>query len=288
MTEPLRMSFDVACSAEHAFTVWTARIGTWWPADHTVTGRAEAAVLQGDVGAGKTVVAVWTLLAAVEGGHQGAFMAPTEVLAEQHFTGIRPLLEGISVPDDGVSLFGDRPLTVELLTNKVTGKERQRVLGALADRTSMHPGPHGTAVTISFRLGPADGRPFTLSQRSRGACTVLAVSGQLDLNSAGQLTEAVGAQLAGTSAPCLVIDLGELVSWDVFGVAALLRAQAQADAGPSARLVLADVPGPLQHHLTETGLASRFTMADSADDVLGDTSRPQSGRAQQGGLSPQP
>ena len=38
MTAPLRMSFDVACSAEHAFAVWTSGIGTWWPADHTVTG----------------------------------------------------------------------------------------------------------------------------------------------------------------------------------------------------------------------------------------------------------
>lgn len=89
-------------------------------------------LLQGDVGAGKTVVAVATLLTAVQGGHQGAFMAPTEVLAEQHFASIRPLLMGVSVPDDGSSLFGERPLTVELLTNKVTGKERQRVLAALA------------------------------------------------------------------------------------------------------------------------------------------------------------
>jgi uncharacterized protein YndB with AHSA1/START domain len=38
MIEPLRLTFDVACSAEHAFAVWTAGIGTWWPADHTVTG----------------------------------------------------------------------------------------------------------------------------------------------------------------------------------------------------------------------------------------------------------
>jgi len=50
MTTPLRMSFDVACSADHAFTVWTSGIGTWWPRDHTVTGRAEAVVLQGGVG----------------------------------------------------------------------------------------------------------------------------------------------------------------------------------------------------------------------------------------------
>jgi ATP-dependent DNA helicase RecG len=89
-------------------------------------------LLQGDVGAGKTVVAVAALLTAVQGGHQGAFMAPTEVLAEQHHRSIRPMVDGIPVPDDGGSLFGDRPLTVELLTNRVTGKERQRILRALA------------------------------------------------------------------------------------------------------------------------------------------------------------
>ena len=89
-------------------------------------------LLQGDVGAGKTVVAVAALLTAVEGGHQGAFMAPTEVLAEQHLASMRPMLEGITVPDEGASLFGERPLIVELLTNRVTGKERQRILAALA------------------------------------------------------------------------------------------------------------------------------------------------------------
>jgi ATP-dependent DNA helicase RecG len=89
-------------------------------------------LLQGDVGAGKTVVAVAALLAAVQGGHQGALMAPTEVLAEQHHSSIRPQLEGMTVPDQGATLFGERPLTVELLTNKVSGKERQRVLTALA------------------------------------------------------------------------------------------------------------------------------------------------------------
>ena len=38
MIEPLSLSFDVACSAEHAFATWTARIGSWWPSDHTVSG----------------------------------------------------------------------------------------------------------------------------------------------------------------------------------------------------------------------------------------------------------
>jgi ATP-dependent DNA helicase RecG len=88
-------------------------------------------LLQGDVGSGKTVVAVTALLAAVQGGHQGALMAPTEVLAEQHVAGIRRLLDGLLVPAG--NLFGERPLSVELLTNRVTGAERRRVLGGLAD-----------------------------------------------------------------------------------------------------------------------------------------------------------
>ena len=50
MTEPLRMSFDVACSAGHAFTVWTSGIAAWWPPDHTMTGRAETVILQEGVG----------------------------------------------------------------------------------------------------------------------------------------------------------------------------------------------------------------------------------------------
>ena len=50
MTEPLRLTFEVACAADHAFAVWTERIGTWWPAGHTVSGAPEAVVLQGWVG----------------------------------------------------------------------------------------------------------------------------------------------------------------------------------------------------------------------------------------------
>ncbi len=91
-------------------------------------------LLQGDVGAGKTVVAVCALLCAVQGGHQGALMAPTEVLAEQHAAGIRTLLQGLSVPDPG-NLFGDRALSVALLTNRVTGQERRDVIAGLADGT---------------------------------------------------------------------------------------------------------------------------------------------------------
>ncbi len=87
-------------------------------------------LLQGDVGAGKTLVAVAALLAAVDGGHQGALMAPTEVLAEQHFVGIRKLLEGLTVEDTS-SLLSERPLKVELLSNRVTAADRKRILNQL-------------------------------------------------------------------------------------------------------------------------------------------------------------
>ena len=88
-------------------------------------------LLQGDVGSGKTVVAVAAMLAAVQGGHQGALMAPTEVLAEQHFVGVSRLLDGLQVPDPN-NLFGDRQLRVELLTSRVTGDRRKQLLSDLA------------------------------------------------------------------------------------------------------------------------------------------------------------
>jgi ATP-dependent DNA helicase RecG len=88
-------------------------------------------LLQGDVGAGKTVVAVSALLRAVDGGHQGALMVPTEVLAEQHATSIRALLDGLTV-GTADNLFGERPLRLELLTNRVTGADRAAILSGLA------------------------------------------------------------------------------------------------------------------------------------------------------------
>ena len=50
MTEALHFSFEVACGAEHAFTTWTERIASWWPADHTVSGSPAAVVLEGREG----------------------------------------------------------------------------------------------------------------------------------------------------------------------------------------------------------------------------------------------
>ncbi len=87
-------------------------------------------LLQGDVGSGKTLVAVTALLTAVQGGYQGALMAPTEVLAEQHYLSVSEMLGDLSVPDPA-SLLGDRPLRVELLTNSIGAAQRRRVLADL-------------------------------------------------------------------------------------------------------------------------------------------------------------
>ncbi|MBM2577552.1 ATP-dependent DNA helicase RecG [Jannaschia sp. Os4] len=76
-------------------------------------------LLQGDVGSGKTLVALMSLLIAVEAGGQGALMAPTEILARQHEEGLRPLAEEAGV-------------VLALLTGRDKGRERQAKLDALA------------------------------------------------------------------------------------------------------------------------------------------------------------
>ncbi|MDF1718460.1 MAG: ATP-dependent DNA helicase RecG [Antarcticimicrobium sp.] len=76
-------------------------------------------LLQGDVGAGKTLVAFLALLIAVEAGGQGVMMAPTEILARQHLEALQPLAEEAGV-------------VLELLTGRDKGRERQAKLAALA------------------------------------------------------------------------------------------------------------------------------------------------------------
>ncbi|MDP7066706.1 MAG: ATP-dependent DNA helicase RecG, partial [Acidimicrobiales bacterium] len=87
---------------------------------------------QGDVGAGKTLVAMYAMLVAVADGHQGALMAPTEVLAEQHYLNLLELAKDIEVTDPS-TLTGSRPLSIKLLTNGVTGSDRNQVLKGMDD-----------------------------------------------------------------------------------------------------------------------------------------------------------
>ena len=77
-------------------------------------------LLQGDVGAGKTMVAVMALLRAVESGMQGAMLAPTEILARQHFGTLQKLLAGL-------------PINMAILTGRDKGKMREATLMGLAD-----------------------------------------------------------------------------------------------------------------------------------------------------------
>jgi ATP-dependent DNA helicase RecG len=84
-------------------------------------------LLQGEVGSGKTVISLWALLCAVQSGFQGALMAPTEVLADQHFLNLRALLAPLG---EGGGLFGGP--RVEVLTAATTGAARQRLLAAVA------------------------------------------------------------------------------------------------------------------------------------------------------------
>ena len=86
------------------------------------SGRQMNRLLQGDVGSGKTLVALMSMLIAIDNGFQACIMAPTEILAEQHLQTIMDFLEGM-------------PLRVALLTGIVKGKRREEVLEGLLDGT---------------------------------------------------------------------------------------------------------------------------------------------------------
>ena len=86
------------------------------------SGRQMNRLLQGDVGSGKTLVALMSMLIALDNGYQACIMAPTEILAEQHLTTIREFLK-------------DMDVRVELLTGIVKGKRRSEVLEGIANGT---------------------------------------------------------------------------------------------------------------------------------------------------------
>lgn len=84
------------------------------------SGRQVNRLLQGDVGSGKTLVALMSMLIAIDNGYQACMMAPTEILAEQHLQTIKEFLKGMN-------------LRIELLTGIVKGKKRKEVLDGLLD-----------------------------------------------------------------------------------------------------------------------------------------------------------
>ena len=87
--------------------------------DDMRTGEQMNRLLQGDVGSGKTLVALMTMLIAMDNGFQACIMAPTEILAEQHLDTLLSFLKGMHV-------------RVELLTGMVKGKKRAKILSDLA------------------------------------------------------------------------------------------------------------------------------------------------------------
>ena len=88
--------------------------------DEISNGKIVNRLIQGDVGSGKTVVAIVMLIYMAENGYQGALMAPTEILANQHYLGIKERLEKIG-------------LRVELLTSSIKGKKKNEILEGIAN-----------------------------------------------------------------------------------------------------------------------------------------------------------
>jgi ATP-dependent DNA helicase RecG len=88
----------------------------------TGTGRQMNRLLQGDVGSGKTIVALLVLLLAIDNGYQGCLMAPTEILTQQHFNSISNLLKEL-------------PVNVRMLTGSTKTRERKEILQQLSEGT---------------------------------------------------------------------------------------------------------------------------------------------------------
>ena len=86
----------------------------------TARGHQMNRLLQGDVGSGKTIVALLSMLLSADNGFQSCLMAPTEILAQQHYTGLSDLLK-------------DMPVQIQILTGSTKAKKRREILAALVD-----------------------------------------------------------------------------------------------------------------------------------------------------------
>ena len=128
--------------------------------DDMASGRQMNRLLQGDVGSGKTLVALMAMLIAIGNGYQACIMAPTEILAEQHLTTIRQML-------------GDMDIHVELLTGVVKGRRRADILDRLSKgEIDILVGTHAVIedAVVFARLGLAvvdEHHRFGVAQRAR-------------------------------------------------------------------------------------------------------------------------
>lgn len=128
--------------------------------DDMASGRHMNRLLQGDVGSGKTLVALMAMLIAIGNGYQACIMAPTEILAEQHLTTIRQML-------------GDMDIHVELLTGVVKGRRRADILDRLSKgEIDILVGTHAVIedAVVFARLGLAvvdEQHRFGVAQRAR-------------------------------------------------------------------------------------------------------------------------
>lgn len=123
-------------------------------------GRQMNRLLQGDVGSGKTLVALMSMLMALDNGYQACLMAPTEILANQHFETIKSLLHGMNI-------------RVELLTGSITKKKREPILtGLITGEVQILIGTHAVIEeTVQFKsLGLVvidEQHRFGVAQRAR-------------------------------------------------------------------------------------------------------------------------
>jgi ATP-dependent DNA helicase RecG len=126
----------------------------------TAKGHQMNRLLQGDVGSGKTIVALLIMLLAIDNGYQACMMAPTEILALQHYNSINELLKDI-------------PVTIKLLTGSTKAAERKKIINILADGSlQILVGTHAVIEeTVQFKnLGLAivdEQHRFGVAQRAR-------------------------------------------------------------------------------------------------------------------------
>ena len=116
--ETLAPIAELTSALPYPLTGAQARVITEVAAD-MASAKSMNRLVQGDVGAGKTVIAMAALLIAVRNGHQAAMMAPTEILAEQHYLGIRRIMEALGVK-------------VTLLSGSLPAKEKRAALASVA------------------------------------------------------------------------------------------------------------------------------------------------------------